>query len=253
MGGTSDVSGPLAAVAGAAVAEDKCAAAAETVADITIAAGGVVSAVALGLQSLEGLPPAVRSAGAEVHNLVLSENDISSLSGLDCFPALQTLVLDNNRLKGCSGMPTLAHLETLWLNKNDVHDLDELLDVLAERCPKLSYLSLLGNAVCKNDLVGATKDEAERYRTYVVHRVPTLRFLDAQPVSEAERRRAKERGQYLRVKPGQASVRAAPRETSKFYKDQGREGQHSTFLGYQAHAYTGKSSEGNRFIKDEML
>eukprot|EP00662_Eupelagonemidae_sp_cell21_P004092 gene4092-34963_t len=93
----------------------------------------------------------------------------------------------------------------------------------AAMCPKLQYLSLLGNAgrrrglhACGNELVGATKEEAERYRLYraivvqrgaftaqstcyepplcVVHRIPTLRFLDAMPVTEPERRRAVERG-----------------------------------------------------------
>eukprot|EP01065_Artemidia_motanka_P026241 TRINITY_DN3116_c1_g2_i1.p1 TRINITY_DN3116_c1_g2~~TRINITY_DN3116_c1_g2_i1.p1 ORF type:complete len:238 (+),score=80.87 TRINITY_DN3116_c1_g2_i1:95-808(+) len=221
---------------------------------VAIAADGSVSAVALGLSALTSLPANVREDGAKVKKLDASENDIRDLSGLECFPKLVTLVLDNNNLTSCAGMPHLPELETLWLNKNAVSDLEALLEVLEQQCPKLKYLSLLGNAVCKNELVGASKEEAERYRLYAVHRLSSLRLLDAMPVSAGERSQAQERGQFLRVsKASSQDVRAAPQEQSKFHKEKGREGQHSTFLSYQSHNYTGKSSEGNRFIRDEML
>jgi len=216
--------------------------------------GSAVSAVALGIKSILELPLELRERGSSIEKLDLSENDISSLDGLSMFPNLKTLVLDNNQLADCSGMTVLHKLETLWLNKNVIGDLDDLLGVLEAQCPKLQYLSLLGNAVCKNELVGSTKEESELYRLRTVNRLPCLRLLDSMPVTAAERKQVKERSSYLRVaKPSRASVKSAAQDEKQYYKDKGREGQHSTFLSFQQHNYTGKTSEGNRFIRDEML
>ena len=45
-----------------------------------------------------------------------------------------------------------------------IRDLDGLLDSLASRVPKLTYLSLLGNTACPNQLVAKDEDDYRRYR-----------------------------------------------------------------------------------------
>eukprot|EP00755_Sulcionema_specki_P013909 Sspe_Gene.55283::Locus_30412_Transcript_1_1_Confidence_1.000_Length_971::g.55283::m.55283 len=219
--------------------------------------GECVSCVACGLLSLEDLASHVPNSAA-VTKLDVSQNSLSNIAGLEAFPKLTALILDNNTIESIENFPKLPNLLILWLNKNKITDLEHLLGVLRTRTPRLKYLSLLGNPVCKSELGGNTKDEAERYRIYTVYRLPSLELLDSAPVTATERKVAKERGSFLKVVKPRAEAQhkadtAAPAE-NKYYKDTpAREGQHATFLGYQKHQYTGKSSEGNRFIKDDQL
>ncbi|XP_068806609.1 leucine-rich melanocyte differentiation-associated protein isoform X7 [Struthio camelus] len=93
-----------------------------------------------------------------------------SLEGLKTFSYLEELILDNNLLGNDLLLPRLPHLHTLTLNKNQITELESLLDHLAEVVPSLQYLSLLGNMACPNELVSTEKDEDDyqRYRPLVM-------------------------------------------------------------------------------------
>ncbi|EPQ06753.1 Leucine-rich repeat-containing protein like protein [Myotis brandtii] len=131
-----------------------------------------------------------------------------SLEGLSAFGSLEELVLDNNLLGNDLVLPGLPRLHTLTLNKNQIilnlchiTDLEHLLDHLAEVTPALEYLSLLGNVACPNELVSLEKDEEDykRYRCFVLHKLPNLKFLDARKVTREEREEALVRGAFMKV------------------------------------------------------
>nr|XP_036869177.1 leucine-rich melanocyte differentiation-associated protein isoform X6 [Manis javanica] len=138
-----------------------------------------------------------------------------SLEGLSAFGSLEELILDNNLLGNDLVLPGLPRLHTLTLNKNQITDLDYLLDHLAEVTPALEYLSLLGNVACPNELVSLEKDEEDyrRYRYFVLHKLPNLKFLDARKVTRQEREEALVRGAFMKVvkpKASSDSVAASP-------------------------------------------
>ncbi|KAK2508941.1 hypothetical protein MC885_018246 [Smutsia gigantea] len=173
-----------------------------------------------------------------------------SLEGLSAFGSLEELILDNNLLGNDLVLPGLPRLHTLTLNKNQISlalqwpplpaqprsllsswtkilnlyhitDLDYLLDHLAEVTPALEYLSLLGNVACPNELVSLEKDEEDyrRYRYFVLHKLPNLKFLDARKVTRQEREEALVRGAFMKVvKPKQPSeIRDRPLQESHIY------------------------------------
>nr|XP_023402875.1 leucine-rich melanocyte differentiation-associated protein isoform X1 [Loxodonta africana]XP_023402876.1 leucine-rich melanocyte differentiation-associated protein isoform X1 [Loxodonta africana]XP_023402877.1 leucine-rich melanocyte differentiation-associated protein isoform X1 [Loxodonta africana]XP_023402878.1 leucine-rich melanocyte differentiation-associated protein isoform X1 [Loxodonta africana]XP_023402879.1 leucine-rich melanocyte differentiation-associated protein isoform X1 [Loxod len=141
-----------------------------------------------------------------------SESMPRSLEGLSSFHSLEELILDNNLLGDDLVLPGLPRLHTLTLNKNQITDLECLLDHLAEVTPALEYLSLLGNVACPNELVSLEKDEEDykRYRYFVLHKLPNLKFLDAQKVTKQEREEALVRGAFMKVvKPKVSSEEVA--------------------------------------------
>eukprot|EP00754_Rhynchopus_humris_P044064 Rhum_TRINITY_DN3762_c0_g1::Rhum_TRINITY_DN3762_c0_g1_i1::g.11963::m.11963 len=218
---------------------------------------GKLSIVDEGLASLTNIPAQPSSAGPVVA-LDASENELTTVEGLSRYPDLRTLILDSNEIDSLKGFPLLRDLETLWLNKNGLDDLDDALACLEGKLPSLQYLSLLGNPLCQSELSGASREDVARYRIYVAHHLPSLMFLDSSPITAEEKQTARTRGNYLKVaKPvaAEAAVVAADLPVKKeYYKESAtREGNHSTFLGYQKHGYSGKTSEGNRFIKDDQL
>eukprot|EP00070_Physeter_catodon_P029795 XP_028336689.1 leucine-rich melanocyte differentiation-associated protein isoform X2 [Physeter catodon] len=130
-----------------------------------------------------------------------SHKEKRSLEGLSAFGSLEELILDNNLLGDDLVLPGLPRLHTLTLNKNQITDLECLLDHLAEATPALEYLSLLGNVACPNELVSLEKDEEDykRYRCFVLHKLPNLKFLDARKVTKQEREEALVRGAFMKV------------------------------------------------------
>uniref|UniRef100_A0A8C6VMM6 Leucine rich melanocyte differentiation associated n=1 Tax=Naja naja TaxID=35670 RepID=A0A8C6VMM6_NAJNA len=132
---------------------------------------------------------------------VLGSHLVRSLEGLQAFNCLEELILDNNLLESDLCLPRLPHLHTLMLNKNQITDLEGLLDHLAEVAPSLEFLSLLGNSACPNELVCKDKDEGDyqRYRHFVLHKLTNLKFLDSRKVSRKEREEAILRGAFMKV------------------------------------------------------
>ncbi|XP_042765197.1 leucine-rich melanocyte differentiation-associated protein isoform X5 [Panthera tigris] len=194
--------------------------------------------------------------GPEKADVVLSQG---SLEGLSAFGSLEELILDNNLLGNDLVLPGLPRLHTLTLNKNQITDLESLLDHLAEVTPALEYLSLLGNVACPNELISLEKDEEDykRYRCFVLHKLPNLKFLDARKVTRKEREEALVRGSFMKVVKPKASsdhVEAPPEHPYTPLPSASRDlTNHRGVLGKCRYVYYGKNSEGNRFIRDDQL
>ncbi|XP_050754547.1 leucine-rich melanocyte differentiation-associated protein isoform X6 [Gymnogyps californianus] len=185
-----------------------------------------------------------------------------SLEGLKTFSYLEELILDNNLLGNDLLLPRLPHLHTLTLNKNQISELESLLDHLAEVVPSLQYLSLLGNMACPNELVCKEKDEDDyqRYRYFVLHKLTNLKFLDTRKVTKREREEALVRGAFMKVvkpKDAKASSDAASTSPEMHYTPLPLGSRdltnHRGILGKCRYIYYGKHSEGNRFIRDDQL
>ncbi|XP_074502123.1 leucine-rich melanocyte differentiation-associated protein isoform X3 [Sebastes fasciatus] len=139
--------------------------------------------------------------GQLARRLDLSFNQLRSLAGLKLFTELEELIVDNNLLGNDLRLPRLPNLHTLTLNKNDLTDIEALLEHLADVTPSLKYLSLLGNEACPNQLVSPDKDEDDyqRYRYFVLHKLPQLKFLDTRTVTKKEVTESQARGAFMKV------------------------------------------------------
>jgi hypothetical protein len=143
-------------------------------------------------------------------------------------------------------------------------DLYSLMDKLALCTPSLTYLSLLGNQACPNQLSSMDKDDDDyrRYRLYVLYRLAKLKFLDSTQVKPSERTEAQRQGPYLKVvKPAEDvthhqvkqedDVKSGPyTPLSKNLRD---EPDFKATFGKCRYVYYGKHSEGNRFIRNNDL
>ena len=111
----------------------------------------------------------------------LTENDITRLEELPRLSRLETLLLANNKISAVE--PDFAEmcpkLQSLILTNNRVSRLEEV-DLLAS-CTTLVRLSLLGNLVCN----------LPNYRLYTIGRIPSLKVLDFQQVTQLEKEMAK--------------------------------------------------------------
>eukprot|EP01137_Pigoraptor_chileana_P036709 Opistho-2@32743 len=229
-----------------------------------ILAAAVVDGVQLSCagQDLEEVPAVLGNKyGKTVERLDLSYNSIrSGMQNLSKFTALKDLILDNNCIGDTVEFPSLPSLQTLSLNKNELRDLEFLLDSISKKFPKLTYLSLHGNAACPNELVEKDEDDYKRYRFYVLYRIPTLKFLDSRAVSAEERKEANRVGQFMRVlrpkEVDQASLSSMGEDAASYTplpENDTSFGTHSTSFGVSKYIYYGKNSEGNRFIRNHDL
>ena len=107
----------------------------------------------------------------------ISDNDISVLGNVPVMKRLRTIIIHNNRLDSvASGLcHCLPNVRDLMMHNNHFKTFQEL-EPLAD-LPSLERVSLLDNHVAK--LVD--------YRLFVISRLPKLKQLDFQKVSEAER------------------------------------------------------------------
>ncbi|XP_065063470.1 leucine-rich melanocyte differentiation-associated protein-like [Rhopilema esculentum] len=214
-------------------------------------------------QDCECIPPWLsRKYGNVTKRLDLSYNRLRSLKGLVGFNVLEELLLDNNQLKDDIELPELPSLTTLTLNKNKINDIEKILDKTVSKLPKLSYLSLLGNPACPNQLISMDKDDADyqRYRYYVIHRIPSLKFLDSTPVKETEHKEALRVGALMKVVSSEKGKFEAGSESdsedeafSPLPTEEAELGDHKGTFGKCRYVYYGKHSEGNRFILNNDL
>ena len=119
---------------------------------------------------------------------------------MDSFPNLTTLQLDRNGLKSISDLPKLSYLRTLWLNNNELNNMASLINLLKSKCPKLEYLSLLGNPLCP-DVYFEDSNESRytRFRHTIIYNLPNLTYLDTTLVTPEERQEAQKRGKFLKI------------------------------------------------------
>ena len=182
---------------------------------------------------------------------------------------LQSLVLDKNDIEDLRAFPPLPELQTLSLNNNKIDDLAGAMDAVSRLYPKLSFLSLMRNP-CSPGLAGflgdaeraseGDEDALQRYRLYVIYRLPHLRVLDCSDVTKAEQEMARRRGQFMVTrKPSQkdeiggSGGGAGAEHESEPVVAPTRTDQPRTFLAMGAATYDGRHSEGNRFIVNEDL
>ncbi|KAM9847562.1 leucine-rich melanocyte differentiation-associated protein [Aulostomus maculatus] len=194
--------------------------------------------------------------------LDLSFNQLRSLAGLKMFTELEELIVDNNLLGNDLWLPRLPNLHTLTLNKNQLTDIEALLEHLADATPSLEYLSLLGNEACPNQLVSPDKDEDDyqRYRYFVLHKLPHLKFLDSRRVTRKEVMEAQARGAFMKVvkpKSETSSIETVPESHPLPYSPLPRGSRdaknHKGLFAKCHYIYYGKHSEGNRFIQNDQL
>eukprot|EP01097_Dermamoeba_algensis_P000880 TRINITY_DN1324_c0_g1_i3.p1 TRINITY_DN1324_c0_g1~~TRINITY_DN1324_c0_g1_i3.p1 ORF type:complete len:237 (-),score=43.90 TRINITY_DN1324_c0_g1_i3:95-805(-) len=160
---------------------------------------GHLSAVGRGWTSI---PTAIintfTDSSISITSLDLSYNSISKVDSLDKLLNLKNLVLDSNSLDSEQSFPPLAKLETLCVNNNQISDLDLFLKGV-KPLASLSYLSMLKNPACPNYFTGKDQEDYKRYRLFVLHRVPNLKFLDSSPVSAQEKKDAERIGHLMAV------------------------------------------------------
>lgn len=215
-------------------------------------------------QDAESIPGILgRKYGKVITRLDLSYNQLRTLKGTYCFEKLEELILDNNNLNDAVEIPSLPNLHTLTLNKNKIVNLDSLIEKITDNLPALTYLSLLGNQACPNELSCDEKDEEDyqRYRYYVIYKLPKLKFLDSRAVREDERKEAERVGAFMKVvspssDPSEDNSAAAV--SDGFYytplpRNSEGGGEHHGTFGRCRYIYYGKHSEGNRFIRNSDL
>eukprot|EP00066_Takifugu_rubripes_P012308 XP_011601574.1 PREDICTED: leucine-rich repeat-containing protein C10orf11 homolog isoform X1 [Takifugu rubripes] len=200
--------------------------------------------------------------GHFARRLDLSFNQLRSLAGLRPFAELEELVVDNNLLGNDLRLPRLANLHTLTLNKNQLTDIEGLLEHLADATPSLQYLSLLGNEACPNQLVSPDKDEDDyqRYRYFVLHKLPHLKFLDSRKVTRREVTEARTRGAFMKVvkpktegAPHETGFESRPLPYTPLPRGSREPQNHKGVFAKCRYVYYGKHSEGNRFIRNDQL
>lgn len=213
------------------------------------------------------LPPRVVRQYAHVARRVdLSYNCLTTVDGIGEFKELKELILDNNRLRDGLKLPLLPKLDTLSMNKNMITDLESLLADILKNCPNITFLSLLGNICCPNELSCSDKDEEDyqRYRYFLIHKLPRLRFLDSKAVSAKERQEALRVGSFMRiVQPGKDDLAKQAAKPGRSDTDDSeytplpqrlaQEGRHKGSFGVCRYVYYGRHSEGNRFIRNNDL
>ncbi|XP_060943681.1 leucine-rich melanocyte differentiation-associated protein [Limanda limanda] len=200
--------------------------------------------------------------GHFARRLDLSFNLLRSLAGLKVFTELEELVVDNNLLGNDLRLPGLPNLHTLTLNKNHLTDIEALLEHLADVTPALEYLSLLGNEACPNQLVSLDKDEDDyqRYRYFVLYKLPQLKFLDTRKVTPKEVMEAQARGSFMKVvkpkseaPPNDSRSESHPPSYTPLPRGSRDAKNHKGVFAKCRYIYYGKHSEGNRFIRNDQL
>ncbi|KAJ8946628.1 hypothetical protein NQ318_007233 [Aromia moschata] len=203
----------------------------------------------------------VKLYGPKVHSLDLSYNELVALNGLEGFPKLRELVLDNNLLSDSLVLPYMPDLHTLSLNKNNICDIESLLTQIRQNLPSLTYLSLLGNKACPNELSGEENDEEDyqRYRYYVLYHLANLKFLDSNKVREIERVEARRRGKFMNIIRPKSTIsdniinNSITNNFTPLPRSMRSPEDHRGAYGKCRYRYSGKHSEGNRFISNSDL
>jgi len=231
-----------------------------------------MSELSLRGKNLTQLEADILADNLHVSKLDLTENSFKDFQFLKKFTNLKTLVLDNNNIKTLKLFPQLPTVDTLWLNNNKISDVRKLMDHISRLFPNITYLSLLRNP-CTPDMY-FSDDEADsyqRWRYYVIHRLPTLSMLDASPVDDDELDKAKKVGAtMIAARPdgddsdddddnnNNDKTQQSTKTNNELYSvsnliRQQQEPKVTTFLVRSKPRYDGSNSEGNRFITNDDL
>jgi len=122
-----------------------------------------------------------------VKELDLSGNCLRNIDFLSGFYNLNTLIVDSNHITHTSKFPVLTKLTGLYINCNQINELENFIDNLAEKMPNLQYLSMLGNIACP---IFGEVHHYYNYRIFIISKLRRLVHLDSSPVTEEEFRHA---------------------------------------------------------------
>lgn len=112
----------------------------------------------------------------------LTDNDIQVLGNFSFMPNLRSLNLSNNRIQKIEVELSryIPNLETLVMTNNSMQLLGDLEGLF--EFENLRFLSLVDNLIYN----------FKYYRLFVIHKIPSVRVLDFQKVTEKERKAALE-------------------------------------------------------------
>lgn len=166
--------------------------------------------------------------------------------------------MDHNELASKQEFPLMNSLNTLWVNNNKIESLEVFLECIKDKFPNLTYLSMLKNPCCPNYFIGKDSNSYQRYRNRVLASLPKLKFLDASPITEQERKE----GLALAKSMIRIDTTSKKEETEEenVVEDETitetnitEEPVTKTTFGVTKYVYFGRQSEGNRFIADHQL
>lgn len=210
----------------------------------------------------------------------MSFNNLKSVEGLSLFKNLESLVLDNNKLPMIGGgfdeysKPVRIvnpKLKVLSVNNNRITNLDSFLRNISICFPNLTYLSLIRNPCCPDDLACRSvfypsswlgRDNYLTFREKCRTALPRLQFLDSTYLRKSDLIRTRSFEQQLvdnliKFKNGLVEVftddgndmpmSPLPRD---IHRNPGEH--HGTYIRNRMR-YIGKQSEGNRFIGNGQL
>eukprot|EP00045_Choanoeca_perplexa_P001867 m.22117 g.22117 ORF g.22117 m.22117 type:complete len:266 (+) comp11204_c0_seq2:291-1088(+) len=199
--------------------------------------------------------------GSLTRRLDLSHNAFTSLDSIAAFEKLEELILDDNSFRDGLTFPTeLPSLHTLSLNKNQLENIEPLLVEVKRATPNITFLSLLGNQACPNELTQRDESDYQRFRYLVLHHLPQLRFLDSRAVTPEEVKEGIRVGGYMKPvliaaadeEPAVAQA-AQANAFSPLPRDSRDPSQHHGTMSKCKYVYHGRHSEGNRFIRNNDL
>ncbi len=71
--------------------------------------------------------------------------------------------------------PRLENLKIFSCNKNRIENIQSLIEKISKAFPNMTYLSLMGNQACPNQLIDESKDEYDYSKYRYVNTVKLLR------------------------------------------------------------------------------
>lgn len=222
----------------------------------------------------------------KIIHLDLSFNKLKSIEGISLFKHLESLVLDNNNLSMIGGgfdefsRPVRlvnSKLRVMSLNNNRIINLDAFLRNISICFPNLTYLSLLRNPCCPNDLsskwnilsplLGA--DQYDDFRTKCTTALPRLKFLDSTNLERSRQMKLRSQASLelpfrqqimdnlIKYTNGLVEVftedRISGAPLSPLPANTRNPGDHHGMYSRNCVEYIGKQSEGNRFIGNGQL
>lgn len=152
---------------------------------------GKLQRLSLAYERLQSMPKVIiQELSKDIRILDISNNEFSNLEFLSEFKNLTTLICDRNRITEKTIIPFLPKLELLWMNHCKITELYPFAHRLAQQCPNLKYLSLMGNPIAPSYLNGGNFYEYLQYRLLIISLFPNLIHLDDRNVTEDQRQEA---------------------------------------------------------------
>jgi len=188
-----------------------------------------------------------------ITKLVLSRNRIKDGNALQFYSELNELNLDLNQLKAKffyklkENSIIIPSLRILYINKNEISNLDALLNCLCEVAPNLEQLSMMFNPCNDNPL------KYQRYRTKAIFKLTSLQILDSDMITNKERQSAMQVGRDLFSAKPQEMTMDDTDESDSEETQIVQNVKSAAYIGKGKIKYDGRESEGNRFITNVDL